>query len=119
MQSIFHSFLRRGLHAVGPAGPEHARKVPCRAFLRVVKPGGKPQKFLLPAGIWSLSAFLLDVLLLGYYMENYVGVEARTTARCQVPGVGCQELEVRSQESGARSQESGFGARDWGLGLGA
>jgi hypothetical protein len=29
-------------------------------------------------GIWSMSASLLDGLLLGYYVENYVWVETLT-----------------------------------------
>ena len=37
-----------------------------------------------------MSAFLMDGLLLGYYVENYVGVETRRTGRCQVSGVRCQ-----------------------------
>lgn len=47
-------------------------------------------------GIWSASALLVDGLLLGYYMEKYIGVETRTVQL----GVRCQVLGVRWRNSG-------------------
>jgi hypothetical protein len=51
-------------------------------------------------GMWSMFAFLLDGLLLGYYTENYVAVETRSRARCQVSGVRCQGLGARGKAEG-------------------
>src|SRR5271157_512115 len=77
------------LRPFGPDGPERARKVPWRDFLPVGNSGAKPQKNHRQAGIWSMSKYLPDALLLGYYMEDDVGVESRTKARCRVSGVRC------------------------------